>query len=226
MLFISQESGNTLRDLLAEELPVILFENRVTLDTGEELPIINRLRLFAPATFQGGSSVSHWSTTASPNLLMEPSITRTISPDLDLSFLLMKDLGWNTQNITIPHLTYELWLTEVGLDNEPNNTAKTDDFDNDGLSNLEEYYHGTDPRNPDLPQLELADGQLRHQRSTLSNDLILQYQESEDLTDFTTFSTTESEESINGQLEQAEIDINMTEGSRFFRLLIDTLDTK
>ena len=224
MLFISQESGNTLRDLLSEELPVVLFDNRVTLDTGEKLPIINRLRLFAPATFQAGSSVSHWSTTASPNLLMEPSITRTISPDLDLSILLMKDIGWNTQNITIPHLTYQLWLTETGLDSEPTNTAQTDDFDNDGLTNLEEYYHGTDPRSPNLPQLEFTNSQLRHQRATLANDLILQYQQSEDLTNFTTFSVNESETNLTDQLEQAEVDIDMDEGRRFFRILIETLD--
>jgi hypothetical protein len=54
--------------------------------------------LYTPATLVGGSSVSHWDVTASPNLLMEPSI----SPDLgivlvapkDLTVPLLKDIGW------------------------------------------------------------------------------------------------------------------------------------
>ena len=54
--------------------------------------------LFTPATLAPGSSVSHWDTSAFPNLLMEPSInsdlTTTLVPPKDLTVPLLKDLGW------------------------------------------------------------------------------------------------------------------------------------
>jgi hypothetical protein len=53
-----------------------------------------RVMLFTPATFQGGSSVSHWSTAASPNLLMEPSINPGLPINLDLTRQMMRDIGW------------------------------------------------------------------------------------------------------------------------------------
>ncbi|MFK8012486.1 MAG: PA domain-containing protein [Marinicellaceae bacterium] len=53
------------------------------------------VRKFAPESFDGGSSVSHWSTTASPNLLMEPTITPTIFSEVDLTYNLFEDIGWD-----------------------------------------------------------------------------------------------------------------------------------
>lgn len=53
-----------------------------------------RVQLFAPATFQSGSSVSHFDTACSPNLLMEPSITLNLPLDLDLTRQQMRDIGW------------------------------------------------------------------------------------------------------------------------------------
>ena len=53
------------------------------------------VRLFAPDPFQGGSSVSHWTTDANPNLLMEPSITSTIFDEVDLTLYLYEDIGWS-----------------------------------------------------------------------------------------------------------------------------------
>jgi hypothetical protein len=58
-----------------------------------------RALLFTPNPFQGGSSVSHWDTSAFPNLLMEPAIngdlTHSVITPQDLTFLTLKDLGWN-----------------------------------------------------------------------------------------------------------------------------------
>lgn len=54
----------------------------------------NRVTLFTPNPFQSGSSVSHFSTAASPNLLMEPSINAGLSIDLDLARQVMRDIGW------------------------------------------------------------------------------------------------------------------------------------
>ncbi len=54
--------------------------------------------LYTPNPYESGSSVSHWDVSASPNLLMEPRInsdlTTTLVAPKDLTFLLLKDLGW------------------------------------------------------------------------------------------------------------------------------------
>ena len=59
----------------------------------------NRALLYTPNPFQSGSSVSHWDTIAFPNQLMEPAIngdlTHEVTPPNDLTFLLLKDIGWN-----------------------------------------------------------------------------------------------------------------------------------
>lgn len=55
-------------------------------------------QVYAPNPVQPGSSVSHWNTTATPNQLMEPSIngnlTHNVTPPQDLTFSLMRDIGW------------------------------------------------------------------------------------------------------------------------------------
>jgi hypothetical protein len=57
------------------------------------------VRLNAPNPVQPGSSKSHWDPSASPNLLMEPSINSDLDPtnDLDLSPNLLEDIGWPLQ---------------------------------------------------------------------------------------------------------------------------------
>jgi hypothetical protein len=58
-----------------------------------------RVLMFTPNPFQPGSSVSHWDTIAFPNLLMEPNIngdlTHSVVTPQDLTFALLRDLGWN-----------------------------------------------------------------------------------------------------------------------------------
>jgi hypothetical protein len=53
-----------------------------------------RVQLFTPNSFQGGSSVSHFSTAATENLLMEPAINRNLPLNLDLTRQQMRDIGW------------------------------------------------------------------------------------------------------------------------------------
>ena len=57
-----------------------------------------RILMYTPTTFQPGSSVSHYTTAASPNQLMEPSIngdlTHELVPPKDLTLPLLKDIGW------------------------------------------------------------------------------------------------------------------------------------
>lgn len=53
-----------------------------------------RVQLFTPNPLQGGSSISHFSTAATPNLLMEPAINAGVAIDLDLTRQQMRDIGW------------------------------------------------------------------------------------------------------------------------------------
>jgi hypothetical protein len=59
----------------------------------------NRALMYAPNPYQGGSSVSHFDTSALPNQLMEPAIngdlTHEVTIPQDLTFELLKDIGWN-----------------------------------------------------------------------------------------------------------------------------------
>jgi len=90
------------------------------------------VRLYAPNPVQPGSSISHFDTVASPNLLMEPSITSNLGSDLDLTDEQMFDVGW------IPVVT---------------------DTDGDGLSDLfETTVLGTDPNLVDTDNDGLVDG--------------------------------------------------------------------
>ncbi|MBY0235457.1 MAG: peptidase [Burkholderiaceae bacterium] len=59
---------------------------------------LGRPLLYTPAVLAGGSSVSHWDVSATPNLLMEPFInsdlTNIMVAPKDLTVPLLKDLGW------------------------------------------------------------------------------------------------------------------------------------
>ncbi len=63
-----------------------------------------RVELYTPGTFERGSSVSHWNTTASPNLLMEPSINTGLPLTTDLTRQLLRDIGWfrDANNDAVP----------------------------------------------------------------------------------------------------------------------------
>lgn len=57
-----------------------------------------RILMFSPGEFDPGSSVSHYTTDAKSNQLMEPSInpdlTHAVRPPQDLTFPLLQDIGW------------------------------------------------------------------------------------------------------------------------------------
>ena len=52
------------------------------------------LRMYAPCVVEPGSSVHHWDTTATPNLLMEPFIGSDLLHGLDLTIYQLIDMGW------------------------------------------------------------------------------------------------------------------------------------
>jgi hypothetical protein len=57
-----------------------------------------RILLYTPSTYSPGSSVSHYTTEAKPNQLMEPFInddlTHEVTPPRDLTYPLLQDIGW------------------------------------------------------------------------------------------------------------------------------------
>jgi len=59
---------------------------------------LGRARVYAPFPVVGGSSISHYDTVASRNLLMEPAInadlTHNLKAPFDLTYELMRDIGW------------------------------------------------------------------------------------------------------------------------------------
>jgi hypothetical protein len=72
------------------------FERSKTAMSGADAQ--RRVTMFTPNPYQPGSSVSHYNTTATRNLLMEPAInadlTHSLSAPIDLTLELLKDIGW------------------------------------------------------------------------------------------------------------------------------------
>jgi len=52
------------------------------------------VRLYAPCQFNGGSSVYHFDTLVTPNLLMEPFINADLLDTVDLTIYQLMDIGW------------------------------------------------------------------------------------------------------------------------------------
>lgn len=53
------------------------------------------LRLYAPGTFEPGSSIGHFTTAASPDLLMEPSLGNIAFDQTDVTPFLFQDMGYS-----------------------------------------------------------------------------------------------------------------------------------
>jgi hypothetical protein len=66
-----------------------------------------RLLMYSPNPYESGSSVSHWDTTASPNLLMEPNISSDLGSTVDATLAAFQDIGWFLGSTAIP-TTYVL----------------------------------------------------------------------------------------------------------------------
>ncbi len=89
------------------------------------------VRLYAPNPVEPGSSFSHFDVVASPNLLMEPSLTATVSAatDVDLTTALFQDIGWTVVDAdgdTIPDLNDNCTL----IDNPDQRDSNGDGFGN------------------------------------------------------------------------------------------------
>jgi PA domain/FlgD Ig-like domain len=67
-----------------------------------------RVLVYTPSTVATGSSVSHWDVSAEPNLLMEPSITTSVSSDVDLAKWLFWDIGWFQELVAVDPLHQQI----------------------------------------------------------------------------------------------------------------------
>jgi hypothetical protein len=67
-----------------------------------------QMLLFAPNPVQAGSSVSHWDTSASPNLLLEPNINNDLPIGVDITTDSFRDMGWFNTSPPAQHLIVTL----------------------------------------------------------------------------------------------------------------------
>lgn len=89
---ITQADGNLLKNaLLANTVNVTLDEDPVLLAGADNSGYV---QMYAPNPFQGGSSVSHFDVSLSPNALMEPGISADLHNTVDLTDELLCDIGW------------------------------------------------------------------------------------------------------------------------------------
>ena len=87
---VTQADGNTLKANLPGLNATLI--NDPSVKAGADAA--NRMFMYTPNPFQSGSSVSHWDTSAEPNLLMEPAINNNLSSTVDLTLNEMSDIGW------------------------------------------------------------------------------------------------------------------------------------
>jgi hypothetical protein len=98
---ITLEDGNALKAAIVRRTRTHsgMFANLgVNLAVRAGTDVQGRVLMYAPNPNQPGSSVSHYDTSATPNQLMEPAInadlTHEVKPPYDLTFPLLKDIGW------------------------------------------------------------------------------------------------------------------------------------
>jgi hypothetical protein len=82
--------------------------------------------MFSPNPFQGGSSVSHFDVSATPNLLMEPAINPDLTSSIDLTDPVFRDLGWLPRLLAVPPSGGP--DTRVALANQPNPASGATDI--------------------------------------------------------------------------------------------------
>ena len=152
---------------------------------------------------------------------MEPSINSGLEENLDLSPLLMKDIGWNTRDIAIPHLTYELWLNDYGLALTDLKTAASEDLNNDGIPNLLEYLQNLKPLQASTRSLSLDNKTLSLRRYLLPNDLELTYETSTNISEWEAISLPESTTFIDAQTQEVSCPIRTDDEKRFYRYRVE-----
>ncbi len=97
---ISQADGATIRAALGSSAVSGRIHINARMRAGEGWG--GRLKLYAPNPDEPGSSISHWDTSAFPNLLMEPNLTGSLPHTVDLTLPLLYDIGWRPDTAPAP----------------------------------------------------------------------------------------------------------------------------
>jgi hypothetical protein len=88
---VTQADGNLIRAQLGSGVQVRIALDPSLFAGADEL---GHPLMYAPNPYEGGSSISHWDVSATPNLLMEPAINLDLTQDVDLARDLFEDIGW------------------------------------------------------------------------------------------------------------------------------------
>ena len=88
---ITKADGAALRAALDPGVTVKLYLDETRLAGADPS---GRVLLYAPNPIQNGSSISHWDSSAFPDLLMEPNISSDGRHDVDLTLPALRDIGW------------------------------------------------------------------------------------------------------------------------------------
>ena len=86
---VTLADGNALKAMVGLN---VTLETSATLKAGADEN--GRMLMYTPNPFQGGSSVSHWDVSATPNLSQEPAINSNLHDGVDISLNQMSDIGW------------------------------------------------------------------------------------------------------------------------------------
>lgn len=225
--FIGQDDGTALKASLPGAI--------VRMDTTGDLSATNEgsPRIFAPDPVDQGSSISHWSSDAYPDLLMEPFISDSRLPELDLSVIALRDIGWRVKNIRLPYFDYALWANEQITVSA---SGATEDADGDGTSNFGEYVFGSDPMlatdTPASPSITPSPNasnlyEIDFLRNRLAADVVFSIQRTSDLNIQSTEAVNgldyvlNDEIGLSGDRVQTQLDLSSVESRGFFRIEVD-----
>jgi hypothetical protein len=100
VIAITQSDGTSLKSAITGGPTTVTIRLSPTSIAG--MSPSGRVRMYAPATFTSGSSVSHWDVTLSPNALMEPAINSDLTSDVDLTDPVFRDIGWLPRTLGVP----------------------------------------------------------------------------------------------------------------------------
>jgi hypothetical protein len=105
---------------------------------------LGRVLLYAPTSFVSGSSTSHYDTTATRDLLMEPSInttlTHNVSAPFDLTLEQFRDIGWypdadvDLVEDNVDNCVNTANADQANYDRDSQGDACDSDDDNDGVA--------------------------------------------------------------------------------------------
>ncbi len=100
-VMISQADGNTIKTQLGVGVTATIRPDATRLAGADAN---DRVQIYNPNPLELGSSVSHWTTDAFPNLLMEPAINPDLLVDVDLTRQAFHDIGWQFFAVAVTQL--------------------------------------------------------------------------------------------------------------------------